>query len=210
MTGSRHRRPSRRRQSPHQDRRRHRQHHRNDQARRSATGRAGPDRRTAVRPQRQRHDPLRRLLTSGSARRGPTALGRRLKRAQLAAARARRPACVCEAPPTVQSVDDSQRPGRRREVALTPAPVPHGRSEKGAGHDFAHRTFAQAARGTLPAWRGRSVFRSLVRYRAALASAQGFRYLQVDASAQSRPILHRRGFVQLAPTTPFISPAAST
>ena len=62
--------------------------------------------------------------------------------------------------------------------------------------------------GTLPAWRGRGVFRSLVAYRAALASTQGFRYLQVDASPESRPILQRLGFVQLATTTPFISPPA--
>ena len=57
--------------------------------------------------------------------------------------------------------------------------------------------------GTLRAWRGRGVFRSLVAYRAALASARGFRYLQVDASPESRPILQRLGFVELATTTPF-------
>lgn len=57
--------------------------------------------------------------------------------------------------------------------------------------------------GTLPAWRGRGVFRALVAHRAALAGAAGFRYLYVDASADSRPILHRLGFVQLATTTPF-------
>jgi len=60
--------------------------------------------------------------------------------------------------------------------------------------------------GTLPAWRGRGVFRSLVAYRAALASARGFRYLQVDASPDSRPILRSLGFVQLATTTPFAHP----
>jgi GNAT superfamily N-acetyltransferase len=58
--------------------------------------------------------------------------------------------------------------------------------------------------GTLRAWRGRGVFRSLVAYRAALASASGFRYLQVDASPESRPILERLGFVELATTTPFV------
>jgi GNAT superfamily N-acetyltransferase len=60
--------------------------------------------------------------------------------------------------------------------------------------------------GTLPAWRGRGVFRSLVAYRAALASARGFRYLQVDASSDSQPILRRLGFVELATTTPFAHP----
>jgi hypothetical protein len=64
--------------------------------------------------------------------------------------------------------------------------------------------------GTLRAWRGRGVFRSLVAYRAALASASGFRYLQVDASPESRPILERLGFVELATTTPFIHPGSLT
>ena len=34
-------------------------------------------------------------------------------------------------------------------------------------------------------------------------AARGFRYLQVDASPDSRPILERLGFVELATTTPF-------
>jgi GNAT superfamily N-acetyltransferase len=57
--------------------------------------------------------------------------------------------------------------------------------------------------GTLPEWRGRGVFRSVVAYRAALAAERGFRYLQVDASDDSRPILERLGFDVLAITTPF-------
>mgnify|MGYP003439031175 CR=1 FL=1 len=40
--------------------------------------------------------------------------------------------------------------------------------------------------------------------RAALAAARGYRYLQVDASDDSRPILERLGFVALGTTTPFI------
>jgi hypothetical protein len=48
------------------------------------------------------------------------------------------------------------------------------------------------------------VFRSLVAHRAAVASGAGFRYLQVDATPDSRPILKRLGFVELATTTPFI------
>jgi GNAT superfamily N-acetyltransferase len=56
---------------------------------------------------------------------------------------------------------------------------------------------------TLPSWRGRGVFRSLVAYRARLARERGYRYLQVDASADSRPILQRLGFTGLAMTTPF-------
>ncbi len=58
--------------------------------------------------------------------------------------------------------------------------------------------------GTLPDWRGRGVFRSLVAYRARLARERGYRYLQVDASADSSPILRRLGFAELARTTPFI------
>ncbi|MDQ2846542.1 MAG: GNAT family N-acetyltransferase [Actinomycetota bacterium] len=61
--------------------------------------------------------------------------------------------------------------------------------------------------GTLPEWRGRGVFRSLVAYRARLALDAGFRYLQVDATADSRPILNKLGFVELATTTPFVHPS---
>ena len=58
--------------------------------------------------------------------------------------------------------------------------------------------------GTLPAWRGRGIYRAIVAYRANLAAARGFRYLQVDASDDSRPILERLGFVRVTTTTPFI------
>jgi GNAT superfamily N-acetyltransferase len=78
-------------------------------------------------------------------------------------------------------------------------PVAAGRVEFRLGTDFA----SLWGGGTLPAWRHRGVFRSLVAHRAALAAARGFRYLQVDASAESRPILESLGFVELATTTPF-------
>ncbi|MGI5243927.1 GNAT family N-acetyltransferase [Dactylosporangium sp. CA-139066] len=58
--------------------------------------------------------------------------------------------------------------------------------------------------GTAADWRGRGVFRAVVAHRAALAAAAGYRYLQVDASDDSRPILKRLGFVQLATTIPFV------
>jgi GNAT superfamily N-acetyltransferase len=58
--------------------------------------------------------------------------------------------------------------------------------------------------GTLPAWRGRGIYRALVAYRANLAATRGFRYLQVDASDASRPILERLGFVAVTTTTPFV------
>jgi GNAT superfamily N-acetyltransferase len=64
--------------------------------------------------------------------------------------------------------------------------------------------------GTLPAWRGRGIYRALVAYRANLAMARGLRYLQVDASDDSRPILERLGFVAVTTTTPYIwSPSAA-
>ena len=58
--------------------------------------------------------------------------------------------------------------------------------------------------GTLPSWRGRGIYRALVAYRAQLAAARGYRYLYVDASPESQPILARLGFSQLARTTPYI------
>lgn len=84
------------------------------------------------------------------------------------------------------------------------APVSAGRVELAAGTDFA----GLWGGGTLSAWRGRGVFRSVVAHRAAVAAARGFRYLQVDASPDSRPILQRLGFVDLATTTPFTHPGA--
>jgi GNAT superfamily N-acetyltransferase len=81
-------------------------------------------------------------------------------------------------------------------------PICAGRVEFHSGTEFA----SLWGGGTVRAWRGRGIFRSLVAYRAALASVRGFRYLQVDASPQSRPILERLGFVELATTTPFIHP----
>jgi GNAT superfamily N-acetyltransferase len=57
---------------------------------------------------------------------------------------------------------------------------------------------------TVPAWRGRGVYRALVAHRANLAAARGCRYLQVDASPDSRPILERLGFVAVTTTTPYV------
>jgi len=82
-------------------------------------------------------------------------------------------------------------------------PVSAGRVELPEGRDFA----SIWGGGTLPAWRGRGVFRSLVAHRAALAAAHGYRYLQVDASPDSRPILQRLGFTELATPTPHQCPA---
>jgi GNAT superfamily N-acetyltransferase len=57
---------------------------------------------------------------------------------------------------------------------------------------------------TLAAWRGRGIYKALVRYRARLAVERGFTYLQVDASDDSRPILERNGFVPVTTTTPYV------
>jgi ribosomal protein S18 acetylase RimI-like enzyme len=77
--------------------------------------------------------------------------------------------------------------------------VSAGRVEFHAGTEFA----SIWGGGTLPDWRRRGVFRSLVAKRATLAADRGFRYLQVDAVPASRPILAQLGFVELTTTTPY-------
>ena len=57
---------------------------------------------------------------------------------------------------------------------------------------------------TLADWRGRGSYRALVAVRARLAVRRGFRYLQVDASPDSKPILRRLGFVTVAETRPYV------
>lgn len=79
-------------------------------------------------------------------------------------------------------------------------PVAAGRVELGAGSDFA----GLWGGCTHPDWRGRGLFRAVVARRAALAARRGYRWLHVDASAESRPILISLGFVELAKTTPFV------
>jgi predicted N-acetyltransferase YhbS len=86
-------------------------------------------------------------------------------------------------------------------VAMAGAePVCSARIEFGAGTDFA----GLWGGGTLPRWRGRGIYRALVGHRARLAVARGYRYLQVDASPESRPVLERLGFACLAVTTPYL------
>ncbi|MFE7241583.1 GNAT family N-acetyltransferase [Streptomyces sp. NPDC057582] len=58
--------------------------------------------------------------------------------------------------------------------------------------------------GTVEPWRGRGIYRALVAYRARIAAERGFRYLQVDATDLSRPILQRLGFRVLTTTTPYV------
>ena len=61
---------------------------------------------------------------------------------------------------------------------------------------------------TLPAWRGRGIYRALVARRAKTAAERGRRYIEVDASDDSRPILERLGFVPVTTTTPYVWPVA--
>ncbi|MFG2467067.1 GNAT family N-acetyltransferase [Streptomyces canus] len=58
--------------------------------------------------------------------------------------------------------------------------------------------------GTVESWRGRGIYRALVAHRARAAVERGYRYLQVDALATSRPILERLGFEPLTITQPHV------
>jgi GNAT superfamily N-acetyltransferase len=62
---------------------------------------------------------------------------------------------------------------------------------------------------TLAAWRGKGIYRTLVAHRARVAAARGTRYLQVDATEDSRPILERLGFTAITTTTPYVWTPAS-
>ncbi|MET9732022.1 GNAT family N-acetyltransferase [Streptomyces sp. NPDC006458] len=79
-------------------------------------------------------------------------------------------------------------------------PVSSARMELVPGTDFA----GLWGGGTVEAWRGRGIYRCLVAHRARAALDHGYRYLQVDASDQSRPILRRLGFAPLTTTTPYV------
>ncbi|GAA1944549.1 GNAT family N-acetyltransferase [Kitasatospora viridis] len=54
---------------------------------------------------------------------------------------------------------------------------------------------------THPQWQGRGAYRALVAQRARIAAEHGHRYLHVDASARSAPILRRLGFRALTSCT---------
>lgn len=58
--------------------------------------------------------------------------------------------------------------------------------------------------GTLEAYRGRGIYKALVSRRADEAAERGYRFLQVDASPDSRPILERLGLRALTSTTPWM------
>jgi hypothetical protein len=74
------------------------------------------------------------------------------------------------------------------------------RAEFLSGTDFA----SLWGGSTLEAYRGRGIYKALVARRADEAAERGFRFLQVDASPDSRPILARLGMRVLTSTTPYM------
>jgi ribosomal protein S18 acetylase RimI-like enzyme len=56
---------------------------------------------------------------------------------------------------------------------------------------------------TLPAWRGRGIYRALTAERARSALRLGKRLMNSDSTEFSRPILERSGFVRVSTTTPY-------
>jgi GNAT superfamily N-acetyltransferase len=66
-------------------------------------------------------------------------------------------------------------------------------------------SFARLLGGsTLPQWRGRGIYRALVAARAQRAAARNVKYLHVDASDDSAPILRRLGFHAVTTTTVYV------
>jgi GNAT superfamily N-acetyltransferase len=57
---------------------------------------------------------------------------------------------------------------------------------------------------TLPQWRRKGLYRATVSYRAGLARDRGFRFMRLDTSPDSRPILTRLGLRHVADTTPYV------
>jgi GNAT superfamily N-acetyltransferase len=78
-------------------------------------------------------------------------------------------------------------------------PVCGARLEPVPGTDFA----GLWGGGTAPEWRGKGIYKATLAWRTRLAAELGYRYLQVDASDDSRPILGRLGFERLGTTTPY-------
>lgn len=68
------------------------------------------------------------------------------------------------------------------------------------GSDFA----SMWGGSTLPDWRRRGLYRATVSHRAALAQQRGYRYMRLDTSPDSRPILERLGLQAVATTTPYV------
>ena len=56
---------------------------------------------------------------------------------------------------------------------------------------------------TLPAYRGRGIYRALTAARARSALAQGKKLVHSDSTEFSRPILERSGLITVSTTTPY-------
>lgn len=78
--------------------------------------------------------------------------------------------------------------------------VSAGRLEPVAGSDFA----GLWGGATLPAWRGRGLYRALTAVRARSALRLGRSLLHSDSTEFSRPILERSGLVRVSTTTPYL------
>jgi hypothetical protein len=77
--------------------------------------------------------------------------------------------------------------------------VSAGRLEPVPGSDFA----GLWGGATLPAWRGRGLYRALTAARARSALRLGRTLLHSDSTEYSRPILERSGLVRVSTTTPY-------
>jgi ribosomal protein S18 acetylase RimI-like enzyme len=77
--------------------------------------------------------------------------------------------------------------------------VSAGRLEPVAGTDFA----GIWGGATLPAWRGRGIYRALTAARARSALRLGKTLIHSDSTEFSRPILERSGLVRASTTTPY-------
>jgi GNAT superfamily N-acetyltransferase len=97
------------------------------------------------------------------------------------------------------------------ETAVAVVAVVDGHAVSGGRVDFEDGVeFAGLFGGvTLPAYRGRGLYRATVAKRAELARDRGYRWLYSDALPTSRPILERVGFVPITTTTPFMLPSAA-
>lgn len=96
----------------------------------------------------------------------------------------------------VETDDDARRVLSAARLEMRPSAEPGGAPLS----DFA----GLWGGATVADWRGRGIYRSLVRLRAQHAAEAGVPYLQVDASPDSRPILERLGLVQVDWTRPYV------
>jgi GNAT superfamily N-acetyltransferase len=78
--------------------------------------------------------------------------------------------------------------------------VSSGRLEPVPNSDFA----GVWGGSTLPAWRGRGIYRALTAARARSALARGKTLIHSDSTEYSRPILERYGLVKVSTTTPYV------